>query len=396
MKSRKLIRSGWNNNRWLIQVKLSAAFTLITILLGCSSSADQNAAPPPPIVPVGQVMERSLETFNEYPASIEGHIDIEIRPQVSGYLQTVFVEEGAYVSAGQSLFKINEQPYRQALNNAKASLHSSQAATLNAQIEVDKLVPLVENKVVSGIQLKTAQTAYKIAKANEEQAQANVAAANINLGYTNVKSTVSGFIGRIPKKQGSLVSPSDEMALTRLSDIRTVYVYFSLGENDFSVFNMNFKAKDIKTQLKNLPKVELLLSNDSVYSEKGVIDMIDGQFDKNTGSIMLRASFTNKRGELRSGNTGRIRLGIPHQNILLVPQSSTVEMQDKVFVYAVASGNKVVKKPIQIIGKSGSNYLIKDGLRSGEQIILSGFDHLQEGQVVQPEKSVDKTAKTNH
>ncbi|RZK91388.1 MAG: efflux RND transporter periplasmic adaptor subunit [Pedobacter sp.] len=368
-------------------------FTLSVALVSCKSSPDQTAAaPPPPVLPVSMVNESTETTFIEYPASIQGAVDIDVRPQVSGYLQSVLVNEGAFVSAGQTLFKINENPYREALNNAKASLHAAEAAILNAQLEVDKLTPLVQNKVVSEFQLKTAKTAYKIAQANAEQARASVASAKINLGYTNVKATVSGYIGRIPKKQGSLVSPTDQTALTQLSDIHEVHVYFALAENDFNSFNTNYPGKSPADRIKHLPAVELVLADNSIYPIKGKIDMIDGQFDKNTGAITLRASFQNASGTLRSGNTGKLRLGLKHDDAILIPQSATVEMQDKVFVFALNKGNKVSKMPITVIGKSGNNYLIKDGVKSGDQIVLSGLDRLQEGQVITPEKATDKAA----
>ncbi|KQR70277.1 efflux RND transporter periplasmic adaptor subunit [Pedobacter sp. Leaf176] len=367
--------------------------TLSLLLASCKSSPEQSAAaPPPPSLPVSAISASTETTYIEYPASIQGAVDIDVRPQVSGYLQSVLVNEGAYVSAGQTLFKINDNPYREALNNAKASLHAAEAAILNAQLEVDKLTPLVQNKVVSDFQLKTAKTAYKIAQANAEQARASVASAKINLGYTNVKATVSGYIGRIPKKQGSLVSPTDQIALTQLSDIHEVHVYFSLAENDFNNFNANYPGKSPADRIKHLPAVELLLSDNSAYPIKGKIDMIDGQFDKNTGAITLRASFPNANGVLRSGNTGKVRLGLQHNDAILVPQSSTVEMQDKVFVFTVGDSSKVKKQAINIVGKAGENYLVKDGVKVGDQIVLSGVDKLQEGMVIAPQKATDKVA----
>ncbi|RDC58493.1 efflux RND transporter periplasmic adaptor subunit [Pedobacter chinensis] len=394
MKSLHRLHLSLNTVKQFNGVKSLFVISILSIILSsCKSSPEQSAAaPPPPVLPVSMIAESTQTTFIEYPASVQGAVDIDIRPQVSGYLQSVLVNEGAFVTAGQTLFKINENPYREALNNAKASLHAAEAAILNAQLEVDKLTPLVQNKVVSEFQLKTAKTAYKIAQANAEQAKASVAAAQINLGYTNVKATVSGYIGLIPKKQGSLVSPSDQTALTQLSDIHEVHVYFSLAENDFNSFNANYPGKTPADRIKRLPAVDLVLADNSIYPIKGKIDMIDGQFDKNTGAITLRASFPNASGTLRSGNTGKIRLGLQHDDAILIPQSATVEMQDKVFVFALNKGNKVTKMPITVIGKSGNNYLIKDGLKSGDQIVLSGLDRLQEGQVIQPEKSTDKAA----
>ncbi len=368
------------------------ALTVLT-LYSCSPAQQAPVAPPPPSLPVAAIVTGTDTTYQEYPASIEGAVNVEIRPQVSGALERVFVDEGALVNAGQPLFKINDQPYRAALNNADASLHAAQASMLNTQIEIDKLTPLVQNKVVSDYQLKTAKAAYQVAKSNMEQAKANVATARINLGYTTIKAPVRGYIGRLIKKQGSLVAPADAEALTLLSDVHNVHVYFSLSEKDFVGFKQQYAGETLNDKLKRLPPVNLLLADNSQYSSSGKIDMIDGQFDKTTGAITVRASFPNTQGLLRSGNTGKIRLSLQHRDALIVPQSATLELQDKVFVFALADSNKVKKQPITIIGKSGTNYLVKDGIKAGDQIVLSGFDHLQDGQVIHPEKAADKIAR---
>ncbi|MCX2574144.1 efflux RND transporter periplasmic adaptor subunit [Pedobacter sandarakinus] len=383
-----------NSVKQFNHVKLLLIFSAVSIsIAGCTSAPDQAAAtPPPPILPVSIVSASTETTFIDYPASIEGAADIEVRPQVSGYLTQILVNEGAYVLAGQTLFKIDEHSFREALNNANASQRAADAAVLNAQLEVDRLTPLVQNNVVSTFQLKTAKTAQKIAQANAEQAKAAVASAKINLSYTNVKASVSGYIGRIPKKQGSLVSPTDQVPLTQLSDIHEVHVYFALAENDFNNFNLNYPGKSPSDRIKHLPKVSLVLSDNTVYPIMGSIDMIDGQFDKNTGAITLRASFVNTNGLLRSGNTGKLRLGLKHDDAILIPQGATVEMQDKVFVFAMNKQHKVSKIPITIVGKSGNNYLVKDGIKPGDEIVLSGLDRLQEGQVITPEKLTDKAA----
>jgi membrane fusion protein (multidrug efflux system) len=360
------------------------------LLSSCSPKPQAMVAPPPPSLPVAAVITGNDTTYQEYPASIEGTVNVEVRPQVSGSLDKVFVDEGAFVNAGEPIFKINELPYRAQLNNALAS---QQAAMGNAQLEVDKLTPLVQNKVVSDYQLKTAQAAYQVAKANVEQSKANVSTAQINLGYTLIKAPVNGYIGRLAKKQGSLVAPSDADALTLLSDVHNVHVYFSLGEKDFVTFKEQYAGSTLNDKLKHLPSVALLLADNTQYPINGKIDMIDGQFDKNTGAITLRASFPNANGLLRSGNTGKIRLSVQHNNALIIPQSATIEMQDKVFVFAMADSNKVKKLPITIIGKSGTNYLVKDGVKAGDEIVLSGIDHLQEGEVIQPNKTSDKIAK---
>jgi membrane fusion protein (multidrug efflux system) len=379
-------------NSKLIIMKVILIAIIAISLFSCSPKPQTAQAPPPPALPVATITSGSQTTYQEYPASIEGTVNVEVRPQISGALDKVFVDEGAFVNAGQPIFKINEQPYRAALNNALASLHAAEAALGNAQIEVDKLTPLVANKVVSDYQLKTAKASYQVAKANIESAKANVSTAQINLGYTLIKAPVSGYIGRLLKKQGSLVSPQDVQALTQLSDVHDVHVYFSLGEKDFVSFKEQYPGETLKDKLKHLPSVALLLADGSEYAKQGKIDVIDGQFDKTTGAITVRASFSNPNGLLRSGNTGKVRLSLQHTDALIVPESATIEMQDKVFVFALADSNKVKKVPISIVGKSGTNYLVNDGVKAGDQIVLSGIDHLQEGTVIAPQKAAEKVA----
>jgi membrane fusion protein (multidrug efflux system) len=361
-------------------------FTLAILIAGCSGGQPAVPPPAPQALQVISLTGNSQTTYTEYPASIQGTIDLEIRPQVSGILDKILVSEGASVQKGQPLFKIDERPFREALNNAKAQLHAAQAAVTNAQIEVDKLTPLVKNKVVSDFQLKTATSGYQSALASVEQAKAGVAAANINLGYTLIKAPVSGYVGRLPKKQGSIVSPTDPMALTQLSDAHEVHVYFALGEDDFNTFNAKYPGSTVNDRLKKLPEVSLLLADNTVYGKAGKVDMVDGQFDKQTGSISLRATFPNPQGLLRSGNTGKIRLSLEHNNAIAIPQSSTVEIQDKMFVFKVDGANKVIRTPITVSGTSGANYLIEEGLKTGDRIVFDGIDKLKDGDTIKPEK----------
>jgi len=388
------IRKAVGNIHPKTQINIMKVFFLaiLALALASCSSAPQTAATPPPSLPVATINITTDTTYQEYPAAIEGVVNVEVRPQISGSLDRVFVDEGAYVTAGQPLFKINDQPFRAALNNALASQHAAEGALANARLEIEKFTPLVQNKVISDYQLNAAKAAYDIAKANIEQAKANVSTAQINLGYTLIKAPVNGYIGRLLKKQGSLVSPTDVQELTQLSDVHDVHVYFSLSEKDFVSFKEQYPGNTLKEKIQHLPLVTLLLSDNSAYAKQGKIDMIDGQFDKTTAAITIRASFANPDGLLRAGNTGKVRLGLQHKDALVVPESATIEMQDKIFVFALADSNKVEKRPIIIIGKSGDNYLVKDGVKAGDRIVLSGVDHLQEGAVIQPQQKTDKVA----
>jgi membrane fusion protein, multidrug efflux system len=364
--------------------KLMMVGSLVLFLYSCSDNAAMPGGNDLQTLPVMKINPANATTESEYPASIEGTTNVEIRPQVDGFLSKLFVDEGAYVTAGQILFKINDQPYVEQLNNATANLHAQQAALINAQLDIDKYTPLVENKVVSDYQLKAAQAAYQIAEANVEQAKAMVATAQINLDYTSIKAPVSGYIGLLPKKQGSLVSRNDVEALTTLSDIHEVHVYFSLSEADFINFKAEYAGNTIDDKIKKLQPVALILADNSVYPMPGKIDMIDGQFDKSTGAITVRASFPNAQGLLRSGNTGKIRLSLDHPNAILVPQSSTIEIQDKTFVFELGDSDKVLKQPITIIGKTETDYLVSEGIKAGDSIVYSGIDHLQEGMQIIP------------
>ncbi len=360
---------------------------------GFTRGGDEQAAPPQAVsVPVLKINAGDAVTYQEYPVTVEGRTNVEIRPQVDGYLDKVFVDEGAFVKAGQPIFKINESRYRELLNNAQGALNGAEGALINAKLEVEKMTPLFEGKVISEFQLKNAKASVKIAEANKNQAQAAVASAKINLGYTLITAPVDGYITRLPKKQGSLVSAADPTPLTLLSDIQEIHAYFSLGEADFIAFKDRFEGNTLNDKLKKLPPVVLVLADGSEYEQKGRIDMVDGQFDRTTGAITLRASFPNAKGLLRSGNTGRVRLGISYGNSIVIPQSATAEVQDKVFVYIVDKDNKVTKTPVTILGKSGNDYLIKDGLKAGDRIVYKGFETIADGTVIIPEKIQDEVA----
>jgi len=370
----------------VLSVIASIAILLLLFICSCSSgSGQQNQASAE--IQAAQVITIDTSTtltYKDYPGMLEGKVNVEIRPQVDGYLENVFVDEGAYVEKGQALFRISQLPYLEQLNQAEANLNAAEAALLNAQLEVEKVTPLVENKVVSGIQLKTAQAAQQVAKAHVAQAKAAVASARINLDFTTIKAPVSGYIGRLPKKTGSLVGRADVQPLTLLSDVHEVYAYFAMGETDFIRFKAAYPGLSLQEKISQLPPVSLVLADNGLYGQQGKIDMIDGQFDKNTGAITLRASFVNPQGLLRSGNTGKVRLGQVHHRALVVPQEATLEIQDKVFVYAVRDSNKVYKQPVTILGKSGTNYLVGEGLNAGERIVFSNLDHLQEGVKINP------------
>lgn len=367
-------------------VSVLTGISLVVLLNNCTTSSGKSDMQPSlPSLPVITLSNVSATTYREFPATIEGKVNVEIRPQVDGYLEHIYVDEGAYVKKGQLLFKVNDRPYREQLANATASHLAAQANLQKAQLEVDRLTPLVKNNVVSEIQLKTAQSNLQSANANVSQAQAMVSNAQINLSYTLIKAPVSGYIGRIPMKIGSLVGRGETQPLTVLSDIKEVYAYFSMSEIDFLQFKETTPGNTLEEKLKNLPAVELVLVDDSAYPEKGKIETVEGQFDKTMGAISFRASFPNVKGLLRSGNTGRVRIPTAHNNVLAVPQEATFELQDKLLVFVVADSNKVVSKPILVEDQNTHYYFVSDGVKAGDKIVYAGLNRLRDGAVIKPD-----------
>ena len=384
-------------NNVMRQYLLFSAFLLATALYisSCSSVQGNQAPQPPQTLPVLPIKNSEATTYLEYSATVEGKTNIEIRPQVSGYLDKIYVEEGAYVTAGQPLFKINDRPYDEQVNNAEANVAAAKANMEKAAIEVNRLTPLVENKVVSDVQLKASQAAYDAAKAQVAQAEAAGKNAGINLGYTLLKAPVSGYIGRIPFKVGALVGKGETQPLTVVSDVKEVYAYFGMSENDFLKFTAQVPGKTITEKIKGLPPVELQLADKSIYSSKGRIELMEGQFDRSIGAITFRATFPNAEGLLRSGITGKVRIPQGSTGTLSVPQTSTYEIQDKIFVYTVGDSNKVVGKQIHIIGKTTNYYLVDKGVQAGDKIVFAGMDRLVDGAVINPEMlSADSVLKT--
>ena len=378
-------RGSTNEIFLLLVIAIAAHGCHSTEAKGESPENSQFQATPTPELPVLTIRNDSATTYKDYTASLEGKINVEIRAQVDGYLNKIFVDEGSYVKAGQPLFKIDDHTYVEQLNTATANLHAAEAAMNSAQIEVDKLTPLVKNNVISEMQLKSAQSNFNGAKASVELARAAIATARINVDFTLIKAPVNGYIGRIPKRIGNLVSKNEPAGLTMLSDIDQVYAYFSMSEPEYLHFNQQIPGGSLQKTIDKFPPLSLIMANGSLYVHKGKLDLVNGQFDKNTGAISLRATFPNPDKLLRSGNTGKIRMEEHQDSVILVPISATLDQQDKTFVYILGDSNKVKRQSINISGKSGNNYIIDGGVKPGDKIVVQGFETLQEGSAIIPQ-----------
>lgn len=342
-------------------------------------------------LPVFRVDTATAVLTKDYLGTIEGKVNVEIRPQVEGQLEDIYVDEGDFVKKGQKLFKINTQPYQELLNNAKANENVEKAKLENARIELERIRPLVENEVISEVRLRKAQSDYDIAKASLAQASAAVASADINLSYTTITAPVSGYIGRIPKRIGNLVSSKDNEPITVLTDVHEVYVYFSMSESDFFHFSKIRKNEgdsllggDTTHLTKFKPLVSLILADGTDYSHKGVVDAVAGQINKNTGAIVLRASFPNDENILRSGNTGTLKMEETEEGRILIPKEATMQVQDRTFVMKMDTGNRASRQLIKISGATQNRYIVTEGLQKGDVIITEGLDKISEDTKISP------------
>ncbi|MDV3751889.1 efflux RND transporter periplasmic adaptor subunit [Elizabethkingia anophelis] len=361
---------------------LILAVAAAMFLSSCGQSSPGSAAGelPAPETDFVTLIQGTGDTQKEYPGNIEGIVNVDVKPQVTGYLQAVLVKEGQYVQKGQPLFRIMPDVYNEQVKNSDAGLKSALAAQATARLEVEKLRPLVDGKVVSDMQLKTAQANYNAATAQVEQAKAALESSKINANFTLIKAPVSGYIGRIPNRTGTLVSPADTVALTTLSDISTVQVYFSISEANYLTYSKEGVFSG------DSGNIQLILADGSVYNQKGRVEAGSGNIDKITGSITMKAIFPNPDKLLRSGGAGKIVIGRTVDNIVQLPITSVKDIQDKFFVFKLADSSKVAMVPIQIDGKTKDTYYIKSGVKAGDKIALNRIDMLQDGMKVQPKK----------
>lgn len=369
----------------LIARTLIYSSSALLFLSACGSGGPQQMEMPPMELPVAKAEKGEGLVAREYPASIEGVTDVEIRPQVSGYLQRIAVDEGGYVQQGQVIFKIDDRPYQEQYNTAKAAVAVAKANVANVKIDLERRREMVKEGIVSDLQLHQAQASYDAAEASLLQAQAAAQSAKINLDFCSIKAPVSGYLGRIPYRLGSLIGPTSPEALTVLSDARQVNVYFNLSEVDFMAFQQKYTGNNITEKLKNSEEIGLMVASGDMYAQKGKIDAVDGRFNATTGTVTFRAKFDNAGGLLRAGNTGKVVMEQRYDDILLLPVSSTMSIQDKVYVFTLDKDNKVVQKPLTIVGKSGSNYMVSDGLSAGDTYVVSGFERVQPGMSIVPQ-----------
>ena len=370
------------NNKFNKKMKVRSVFVsvlcCVSLLFSCQQNTKQQQEGEN--YPLMTLKPEDRQLSVKYSAVIEGRQDVEVRPQVSGTITQVCVEEGAHVHKGQVLFIIDQVPYKAALQKAEAAVATAEANEATAKQTLEGKQSLFNDKVISDFELRTAQNDYKSAKAALLQAQAEMTDARNNLSYTEVKSPVDGYAGMTSFRIGALVSSSMTDALINVSDNSEMYAYFSLTEKQ--VLSLTAQYGSLDKALQSFPEVSLELNDGSNYEQKGKIDVISGIIDKTTGTVSMRAVFDNKDKRLMSGGQANIIIPYDRSQCIVIPQGATYEIQNRIFAYKVIDG-KAVSTPITVFEiNDGTEYIVEEGLQECDVIVSEGAGLLKDGTTV--------------
>lgn len=363
---------------------IAVGLTMNMAVTSCGGDAQQQQAPAPEIATM-TVALGNAENESVYPALIKGKTDIDIRPQVTGFITKVHVDEGQRVRKGQTLFTLDQVQYQAAVDNAAAAVNSAQTRLKTAQMTADTKRQLLDKNIISAYEYQLADNDVQTARAALAQAQSSLVNARKNLAYTVVTAPSDGVVGTIPNREGSLASPSSAQPLTTISDNSKVYAYFSLTEKDLLEMT-NGGTRPLATAIDSMPAVKLRLADGNIYPIEGKVATVSGVIDTSTGAASVRALFDNAGGMLRSGSTGSILVPVNQENAILIPQKATYELQDRRFVYVVNDSNKVAATPITVQSLSdGKNFVVTSGLKPGDRIAVEGVGtKVKDGMVIAP------------
>lgn len=364
-------------------MKKIALWVLTAVVLTSCGSKSKQMGEASNDFAVETVQTTTADLKTSYPATIKGMQDIEIRPKVSGYLVKLLVDEGSTVRKGQPLFLIDSEQYRAAVKAAKAQVKVCKANIATQKLTVENKRMLFKQNIISSYDLQMAENTLTSYEAQLAAAQAQLQSAQDNLSWCTVTSPADGVVGSIPYRVGSLVSAQSAEALTTVSNISKMYVYFSMTEKQ--LLALTREAGGINAAIKKMPAVSLVLSDGSTYSQSGTISTVSGVIDSSTGSVQMRATFDNAQHVLRSGGTGSILVPTHSNDAIMVPQSATFDVQDKKFVYVVNNDKSVATREITVLPQNdGQTYVVASGLRSGERIVVDGVNQLKNGQKINP------------
>jgi membrane fusion protein (multidrug efflux system) len=386
----------------------STAFIIMLLLpilfTACHSGAKPGAGPggPSGSMPykTAGVYSGPATIYYSYPATIQGEQDIEIRPKVDGFIQSIFVDEGAVVHKGQPLFQLRNPQYDAALRTALANVKIAEADVSTAEMNLEKVRPLVDKNIISDYELKSDEFTLKSKIASLASAKADLVNARVNVGYTYLTSPADGVISTIPYKVGSLITSTSTNPLTTVYNTKNIYVYFSLNEKQLLEFSRTVKGKTLKDKLATMADVSLVLADGSAYPQKGRIVMASGLITTETGSVSFRANFPNPLGLIRSGSSATIKIPVNIDTAILIPQNATYDMQGKKFVYTVSDKDSTVNTGVQLSDNPiGNLYVVQSGLKQNDKIVIEGLGNLKPGMAIKPipanADSLYADAKTN-
>jgi len=366
---------------------------LVSCNNGDAKDVSVNSAPPSEIkdFKVLTLNPRKAKVNVDFPATIQGQQIIEIRPKIDGYIDAIYVQEGAAVKKGQLLFRISNPQYEQEIITAAASIKSAEADVDASKMQIAKVKPLVEKEIISKYELESAQYTLKSKEAALAQAKAALINAQTNAGYTILRSAANGVIGMIPYKVGALVNSTNTDPLTTLSNIGKVYAYYSLNEKQLLQYFNSTPGSTIHEKINNMPPATLLLADGSIYPEKGKIEMASGMISTETGTATFKAIYENPLGIIRSGASATVRIPTDMDSALVIPQSATYELQDKRLVYILGKDNKISSIAITAIpSDNGQYFIITGGLKPGDIVVLEGLIGLRDNtQIIPKQANVD-------
>jgi RND family efflux transporter MFP subunit len=365
-------------NRKMFSVMFLAASLLF--LQGCGSTKANPPAQPLP-VEVATVVQQDTPIYNEWVAILDGYVNAQIQPRVSGYIIKQDYKEGSVVKQGQVLFEIDPRPFKAALDLAIAQLAQAEAQLGKARLDVQRDTPLAQARAIAQSQLDTEIQAKLGAQAQVQAAKANVEQAELNMEWTKVTSLITGIAGIAQVQIGNLVSPSS--VLTAVSQVEPIKAYFTVSEQEFTDFHRRFPTEaTVEEQRKRIP-LQLLLSDGTVYEQPGRISFADREVNPATGAIRIAGLFPNPSNLLRPGGYGRIRASVrSREGALLVPQRAVTELQGSYQVAVVGDDNKVSVRPVTVGERVGNLWIVNDGVKPGERVIVEGLQKVRDGAAV--------------
>ncbi len=370
-----------NFSKWFV---LPAAIGSLSIFFsGCSHPSDP-APPRPPVVEVATVIQKDVPIYGEWIATLNGYVNAQIQPQVTGYLIRQNYQEGSFVHKGDVLFEIDPRPFQAVLDQAKAQVAQAEAQLGATTLNVKRDVPEAQAHAIPQSQLDNDTQAQLAAKAAVEAGRAAVEQAQLNLDYTQVRSLIDGIAGIDQVQVGNLVTPST--VLTSVSQVNPIKVYFPITGVEYlrMAGQVNAGTVNFLSKVKPIP-LQLNLSNGTTYDYTGKILFVDRQVDPQTGTIQIVGAFPNPRNLLRPGQTARVRAVIEiKKGALLIPQRAVMELQGAYQVMIVGPDNKVVTRTVQVGEKVGTQWIIEQGLQPGERVVAEGNEKLHDGVLVNP------------